>query len=380
MPPLTTVVAKELVNGTRDMLRQAAVVATFSQDNYIANGDPESVYGKLQLATARQACRRYADQPDKFTGVAASLVERACRPYLADIGYGTPPSIKPPFIGGQCAVRYSVRGDRYSLATGNLVQAAQLFASNLLGPLRFESAGNAPPPGGCNPGTGTFSAGAVIRSANNLVVSINGSGCSSFHPQTRNITVTRDGGGLDSCGNPDTEVEIPRPPSMPGDPVEPFNPGPDVNIDIGVGINPDGTITVDIGTGPITIDPFADPGEGAGGGGGPPPGDIGSPGAGGVAGAGEDAEGEAPPGSVLVGLDLTLTTIPESAREYEPGVYRGVCYVYMGVPGKLDHDPAGAMIRSSQFVFAEKDNLTSWRVSSNNGYVINVIPYYREVE
>jgi hypothetical protein len=52
----------------------------------------------------------------------------------------------------------------------------------------------------------------------------------------------------------------------------------------------------------------------------------------------------------------------------------------MGGPEGLDQDYAGSMLSDGQFVFAEQDNLTRWRVAANIGYSWSVTPYYREVK
>jgi hypothetical protein len=83
---------------------------------------------------------------------------------------------------------------------------------------------------------------------------------------------------------------------------------------------------------------------------------------------------------VLVGLKFRIVQVPPHAREFAPGVYRGAAYIYMGGDDGLDQDYAGSMLRDGQFVFAEKENLTCWRVDANVGFKLVVTPFYREVE
>jgi hypothetical protein len=52
----------------------------------------------------------------------------------------------------------------------------------------------------------------------------------------------------------------------------------------------------------------------------------------------------------------------------------------MGDEDGLDHDPAGAMLRSGQFVLAERNYLTKWKVTANDGYNLSVTPYYKDAE
>jgi hypothetical protein len=82
----------------------------------------------------------------------------------------------------------------------------------------------------------------------------------------------------------------------------------------------------------------------------------------------------------LVGLKLDLLAAPSGAKQYVGGAYRGGAYIRMGTPVGLDQDFAGSLLIDGQFVFAEKDFLTKWRVAANPGYNWRVTPYYREVE
>ena len=374
---LTPAVAQQLALGARDVLTQGAAVLTGNQGGYIANGDPQSIYGKIQQATARQYCRRYADDPGALPGAVGVLVENACRPYLAAIGYGTAPTIRTPFRGGQCDEIYLVtlRGTQ-----GNGVVGGP-FTRRVHGPIggaRFASE------------DGTFRGQLFCRAINN-----NASNCGPIVPGElawRGVGLSGQGfnggtldilnivpcDGTDQCGSPPPDVQPPIPPTVPGPRRERYNPGPDIDIDIDIEINPDGGFDVDFGIGPVTVAPPGDDGGGGGGGGAQP--DPGVPGTPEPTGSGGDAEGEAPPNSVLVGLRVEILEFPAEPKLYADGVYRGVCYVYMGTEGLLDHDPAGAMLRADQFVYAERENLTHWRVSANNGYSLRVTPYYRELE
>jgi hypothetical protein len=176
-------------------------------------------------------------------------------------------------------------------------------------------------------------------------------------------------------------VTQPRPIPDPTPPPFRFNPDPSVDIDIDVDVTPDGDIIIDVGTGPITIDPFP-PEDGGGDGGttGPNPGDIGSAGDPDSTGSGGDTEGNGSPGQILTGLKIDVLESPPQANQYAEGVFRGACYIYMGVTDNLDQDYGGSMLRSGQFFFAEKDNLTHWLVSANNGFNLSVTPYYKEAE
>jgi hypothetical protein len=112
---------------------------------------------------------------------------------------------------------------------------------------------------------------------------------------------------------------------------------------------------------------------------GPPPGG-GQPGEPVETGVGGDAEGEAEDGEQLWALKINIIAFPPNPNEYAAGVYRAVCYVYLGDSNGLDHDPAGSMVRDGQLVLAERDYLTHWQVAANDLYNLRVTPYYKPME
>lgn len=372
-----------LVGGIQELL--FAPVNPFNdRPGFIAGPPPESGLARAVHGLTRLNCRLYATRDKStFSPRVNQYNGEVCGPYLDSIGENPDGGfVGPEFTGGQCPEVYVVTYralDSSGGPTTGMVRAVGPIGGMRIGLSEsgaylvemFCSGMNFSAPS-CGPlqntGPGFYWVGL---------------GGSSFNGGRASV-VSASPCGLDNCGDP---APVVQPPGT----VTPTTPiVPTIEIDL-PGVGPV-TINIDLGDDgrPIITAPALDisvevePTFGGGGDGGappvgPPPGDIGSPGAGGSAGNEGDAEGEAPPGSVLVGLQLNLTTIPDDANDYEPGVYRGVCYVYMGVPGKLDHDPVGAMVRDGQFCFAEKDNLTAWRVSANSGYVINVIPYYRSV-
>jgi len=375
MPPLPQATAAALAERAKDLLRDAARLTSGVDPNYIRDAQPDSLFEAVPLAAARQGCRRYADNPDEYSGLRQARVERACRPYLDSIGYGGSPTLELPFRGGQCDGQpYNVLITGVRADNGCNVSPGTAGANGILGPISIRRRVDSTflsQVGGLCPGFSINTVEVIDRSG----------GVAATFGQVRgvrvdSITVTPVG-GVDNCGNPPPEIQPgPRP-----DPVEPpgprpFNPFPGIDVDIDVTVNPDLTFDVDFGVGPVTIDPFGDGGGGGGGGDGGP----GSPGSPEDTGPGGDAEGEADDGQVLTGLRIDFVEPPIGGNEYAPGVYRGVCYIYMGTADGLDHDPAGAMLRSGQFVYAEKDFLTRWSVSANAGYNLRVTPYYRAVE
>lgn len=377
-------VAQGAGEAARNVLGALPGLAADGAALYVKEGTPPSLIPNVGVALARQACRRYADNPGGVPGAVAAGFERVCRPYLDDIGYGVAPEIGKPLEGGQCSAKYIVS---YTLDDANPESSTgSILAFGPIRGLREEPQGN----GSVRTFLQANSQGVFGGQCFNIV---NNTG-----PQDTllgSFTPTNGSGsrinsvapcGADNCGNPPPVIVQPKPPPAPGPRVEPYNPSPDINIDIDLEIGPQGDITFDIGVGPITISPFGGGGGGGGddGGGAPisglPPGDIGSPGA--PEDTGEDgvAAGCAPSNSVLVGIKIAILDPLPEVSEYDPLVRRGVCYAYMGTPGNLALNPEGVALRSGQVLFAPLDNLTCYEVRANVGYQLRVTPYYRALE
>jgi hypothetical protein len=110
---------------------------------------------------------------------------------------------------------------------------------------------------------------------------------------------------------------------------------------------------------------------------GPPGGTAGTPG---DTGSGGEEEGEAPEDEELVGLRIVILSSPANAPQYSDGLFRAVCFVFMGNENGLDLDPAGSVLRSGQMVLAERPRLTKWLVAANIGFNLRITPYYRNIE
>lgn len=375
-------IAQKAGEEARNILGAVPGLAADGAANYIKIGTPPSLIPNVGLAVARQACRRYADNPGGVPGAAAAGFERVCRPYLDNIGYGSGPLLDQPFTGGQCPVAYNVTFN----ATGasgacNPIQFGTSTTSAGIGPIsisRFHDTAISGQSGGLCPGF-TYNVVRLTNAAGTTTLVGQGRGI-----RLNSISVSRVDGQPDSCGDRPIIIVPPAPPAVPGPVREPFKPTPDTNINIDVTIGPTGDVNFNIGTGPITIDPFGGGGSGGGGGGAPgsglPPGDIGQPGAEEPTGEDGVASGCAPPNSVLVGVKVNIVSAPLFASQYDPLVRRGACYVYMGTSGNLALEPAGVAVRSGQMFYAYPDNLTCWEVRANTGYVLQVIPYYRALE
>jgi|SRR5687768_1414587 len=359
----------------------AGVVAGYYRDALRGLPDGPPIIS-LARGVAQQACRRYADNPDGMPGPIAAGFESVCRPYLDDIGYGSPATIDQPFEGGQCEVNYFVQYSYNTVNTdGSPGQTFTPEVGPILGPIRGIERRGSP---------GNYIA--VITSGDGVESVVS----SSSAPQggLENLKIVQffvaGGGSGPDCGDPPPVLVGPGTPAIPGPQTEPFSPSPGVNVDIDLTIGPTGDITFNIGTGPITISPFPGGGGGEDNPGidqpgtapssGLPPGDIGAPAAPVETPPGGEASGCAPPNSVLVGIKINIVLAPEFASEYDPLVRRGVCYAYMGTIGSLALEPSGVALRSGQMLFAPLDNLTCWEVRANTGYVLQVIPYYRALE
>lgn len=362
--------------GLEDAYRIATELPQFIADNdFIAPGAiPTRLIG-------RAACRAYArgggpQRNPGFDGFWGGL----CAPYLDSIGESPDPGgVGLPFTGGQCpGVRYEfdfsftdVNGERQTVdrrVNGRLV-GAFVTPPNQNGALEV----------------GVKFISNLSGSEEFLQVSAVNQGQNAA-PAISNVRV--DGGGADTCGDPPPVYDPPK--IKPGLPT--VGPQPIDFPGIGptpftVTFSPEGTLVIDlpeVGVDVAIEDPFGFGGggddDGGGGGGGAPPGDVGAPGAAQDTGPGGDAEGEAPEGSVLTGVRVQILSFPSSRNKYTDEVFRGAYYVYMGVPGLLDLDFGGAMVRTDQFFFAEKENLTAWRVRANTNYELRATPYYRSAE
>lgn len=340
MAPLPPAIAEEVALTAGDLLEQAGAVVSGGQADYIRSGQPQSTYGKIQQQIARQACRQYADDPAQFPGRAAVLVENACRPYLDDIGYGSPPRIELPFRGGQCCdATYAV-----SFSGLNTAQEPVSGTTNISGKIlgSYERSNQ--------PSQPTKTAGVRRELCSGQVDEIGL--ITVFESQDTGFEITgvvRIDGLPDDCGNVPPELEDPIPPPTPSPTVEPFQPEPGIDIDIGVEINPDGTINVNIGTGPIQIDPFGggDGGGGDGGGATPTqnpkggPENLGDPIEGGPGTGNDDGDvdfGAPPDGRVWVGVLLEVTGDGGAAKL--PNSVAGA-EVYPTVSGNLTLKYAG---------------------------------------
>lgn len=309
MPVPFVVFAGGVAAAAGGILRGAQIGALDEGPEYIRDGGPASPIDAVGLFAARQACKAYANNPGAVADRPAASYERVCRPFLDNIGYGDGPKLLKPFGGGQCPTRYLIKWEQNSGSGGAYVNNQ----TDLEGPLSLATALQPGDGEGCLPDA-PFKRWVMLGangSGQNLW-----SGCGA---DVRNIQVSRLDGQLDTCGDPEPDYDEPVPPDEPETGPRPFIFAPDFNFDVDVNLDVDGRISIDIGTGPIVIDPFGDGGDGGDGGGGydgPPPAffDPGPELPGGNGGfGGDDGFGDPPIGKRWTGACLTIIVKPEGA-------------------------------------------------------------------
>lgn len=352
---------------------------------YIRDREPQGVIETVGLAGARAGCRVYGANPGQYDLRTQQIFGKRCGLYLESIGQALDGgAVGSPVVGGQCPVLYNVSvtscGTRQQTPAGGgaIVEAGFCSTpanySNLLGPIlgvQRRRDGDV---------TRVFLVGGFGELEVNNFDDADGAVFFTQGWQIRTAVVaTRVDGLPDDCGDGPIQYD----PDYPGPPAGPtftVNPTVDIDINFTVEILPDANIRFDFGDGPETrpILPEDDPG---GGGDEPEPGDQGEPGSGGEASPGEDQEDEAPPGEVLVGVLLTVTSAPSTGESFiDDTVFRWPCWVYMGGDDGLELHESAQFVRNSQFVYAKVDNATRYRVVANVGFSVNVVPYYRPVE
>ena len=356
------------------------------EGEYIRAGNPKSVTSQIGQAVARAACRRYGSGNATPNAAQAERYERACRPYLNDIGLGLPARITTPVRGGQCVgAVYSLSGTmvtsgRYCSSGTVVNQTTTIIAGaspTLVGPVTsittelFGVTCQGLPRGVRRVYTdlgGTRTRSTEFAAENGPI----GYLYAYFFPTLTLIS------GANNCGSLPPLVDPIRPGTDPTPPPFRFNPNPNVDVDLNVVVNIDGSITFNIGTGDITVDPFAESGGGA---------DVAptTPGTAGSSvntGSGGESEGTAPAGKELTGVLVEIVSSPPNAARFQNNSrqpFRGAGYIALGYSGLLGIDTSGGVFSSPQFFHAQQRGLTAWRTSANIGFNLRSTPYYRDI-
>ena len=342
---------------------------------YILSGTPSSLIGQISLATNRNTCRSWAREggPPQLDELYAGY----CEPYLTSIGeWPGDRTLDPPFSGGQCVTDYTVEVGFTSIISGN---PSTLRSTGNQGPIKSISFEEGPPGSGSFPGSVSLSL--TVTSDDGSVTNVSTGNCTPG--SAGGITVSRDDGLPDVCGDPPPEFgDRPNTPATPLPPVSIPTPGGD-DLVIDVQVNPDGSITFCAGDDCITFNPLD-----TGNGGNPnpfgpsAPGDKGQPGTPETVGAGETAEGQAGDDEYLVGVLVELVSTSGKVNKQPSStftVYRASCYVYLGTEGALDQQPEAASVIFPQFFYAPEGS-THYAVRINPGYTLKVTPYYKTFE
>lgn len=341
-----------------EVLRAAGDVALGGGPQYLRDGAPIGAVAQAGLQAARYACRRYGSDPNSYPSDTAANYEKACRPYLDDIGEGAGPTLELPFRGGQCCgVTYQFTYTFRNPNTGQLQDSVQEFSNVQIVGL-FERSNQ--------PAQPTKTGGVRLRDCSNGTIQEVPLGTTfegaNLDQSISNISIV--GGAPDNCGNPEPEFDEPEGPGIVIGPVVPIVIAPTFDVDASVNVNLDGTIEFNFGLGPINVDPFGDGGDGGpgeGGGGPEPPGapTIGPVTPGGNGGFGGDDElGEPPVGQRWVGIAMSITARPD---EFGVIPTATVDKVYPTVVGnaRLIYDAFGFTVVGTP-VQIRSDRVTLW--------------------
>lgn len=364
-----TAVATELpkfFNDTFDQFIQG-------EGEYIRAGNPKSVTSQIGQAVARAACRRYGSGNATPTAAQAERYERACRPYLNDIGLGKPTRLVVPVRGGQCpSTLYSFTLRRFFPDGTDIGNQTISCGGGWFGPIGVfrEFSG-----GSHRVGITGFNSAGLPRRADTIVGGGPGARVEPFN-------FVKCLGGADNCGNAPVIVDPIPPGTDPTPPPFRFNPNTNVDVDINVTVNVDGSITFNIGAGDITVDPFADSDGGGVGGADLAPTTPGAAGTPVTTGSGGESSGAAPAGKEMTGVLVEIASFPANAARFQNNSrqpFRGAGYVALGYPGLLGIDTSGGVFSTPQFFHAQQRGLTAWRTSANIGFNLRSTPYYRDI-
>ena len=347
--------------------------------DFIQNGPSDGIGGWVR-DKYRDRCNQFANLPgwaQALSKPVAGSLARACQPYWDDQGTDGPITA-PSFTGGQCPVLYTLTYSYNTILTdGTLRQPPTQRTQLVQGPVTNFRGEGLP----------EFQSITVQNPAGQTVTMIEGSCAQGCFANPTIVSLVRQDGLPDDCGDEETELQPgPNPPPDPG----PL-PGPEPTDDPR---NPFGPPLVPIPPfldpiyGPTPIvgdpDPTGPPGGGAPSGGDGLPGDPDAVGdeAGGAAGGegGEDVDfGEPPEGAIWVGalvqavVDSRLGNIPGTGppQTVYPTVIGNASLIYTGARGTNERlESASTLLARATTALV----LTGCRVQAQPGVDLTVRP------
>jgi hypothetical protein len=235
-----------LSEGAADALQDVMQQATATLGQSLIEDNNTPIVSQAQ-SYARGVCRLWARTPALDNNNTILGYNNFCKPYLDSLGE-SPTNGSLDTEQAQCPTFYTVTGTVDNRGSNGAVLETINFTSTLQGPAlgppeivaipgswRLRQPDSSPTPGYAN---------YVTRSSN---FGRNGG-------NVRNVTYTRIDGLPDDCGQqslmpPVAQSGLPAVPSFPDFPT-PFG-----DRAISIALNPDGTITIDAGDGPVTISP-----------------------------------------------------------------------------------------------------------------------------
>jgi hypothetical protein len=377
--PLTdkdkTDIVKQLTGGWSRIFTDA--VDIFDRSNFVAGNESRSPLATAVRTITRFNCRRWARADKELFSTNVNQVNAdICGQYLDGISENPDDgSISRAFIGGQCNDLYLVNWTRNF--GGGITTATRLVRGPIGGTRAFIGGGSTRAQIFARNASTSDSTCGFLSDIGPAWYDLGSNSGSEIPGSTCVInSITPCPGNADNCGNITPDITQPNTPT--GLPTLP--PTITVNlpglgpVDVGIDLNPDGTIEICIDQLDtcFTLDPIS-PDDGDA----PDPGDVGEPDEEEDTDQDGEAEGCAPDGSVLGGLSIAIKGTPPNPNKYSDEVFRGVAFVYMGVEDNLALHPEASSMKNNQFFFPYKDNLTCWLVRANVGYSLGVTPYYK---
>jgi hypothetical protein len=384
------------LNGLAEIFRDSALSAlgagfqamedpqSFLKDDLPADASPVA---KWIQSRNRRACRRHAR--NEAAGAYSNLgvlrrprYERVCRPYLDSINEGPEAegSYGPEWggAGGQCDGK--LYGSSITFRTGFVNTQGQIVwgsvqtanancgvpGVNLTGPVSFSVTTS-----------GNQKFYRFVGKNNTFGASVSVSTSTPFQLLGTSLTLCSGQGTEAGCPPPDNQYKPPRYPTNlpPIGPPDTDNPPPGGDGEDDVEVDDDGNIRIcengDCSS-PTSPggggDPSEDPGEEDGD---PQENDPNNPQDGDITGCAED-------GKILTGIKIEITQTPPAEVPGAGGLYRKVCWVWMGPSqDQLDLVADGRYLENGQFVIPDSNNCRCYKVRPSPLWGLSVQAFSR---